>query len=102
VRDWLEVGWVARRVWLTAEKGRARFGDRWKGVHYVEGENDTDDAYKVEKKAEVWELWHKGKNTVVWLHPKGEELLDMREPWLTLDGFFHARNRPMRCASPKR
>jgi hypothetical protein len=88
VRDWLEVGWVARRVWLTAEKGRARFRDRWKGVHYVESENDTDDAYKVEKKAEVWELWHKGKNVVVWLHPKGEELLDMREPWLTLDGFF--------------
>ena len=88
VRDWLEVGWVARRVWLTAEKGRQRFGDRWKGLHYVESENDTDDAYKVEKKAEVWELWHKGKNTVVWLHPKGEELLDMREPWLTLDGFF--------------
>jgi hypothetical protein len=88
VRDWLEVGWVARRVWLTAEKGRARFGDRWKGVHYVSSENDTDDEYKVERKAEVWELWHKGKNVVVWLHPKGEELLDMREPWLTLDGFF--------------
>jgi hypothetical protein len=87
-RDWSEVGWVARRVWLTPEKGKKRFGDAWKGVHYVEAENDTDDKYKVEKKAEVWEIWHKGKNVVVWLHPKGEELLDMREPWLDLEGFF--------------
>lgn len=87
-RDWSEVGWVARRVWLTAEKGKKRFGDRWTNVHYQETENDTADEYKVEKKAEVWELWHKGKNVVVWVHPKGEELLDKREPWLTLDGFF--------------
>jgi hypothetical protein len=87
-RTWDEVGWVARRSWLTMKQGKKRFGDRWKGVHYVEAENDTASEYKVEKKAEVWELWHKGRNVVVWLHPKADELLDMQEPWLDLEGFF--------------
>ena len=87
-RTWDEVGWVARRSWLTMKQGKARFGDQWKGVHYVEAENDTADEYRVEKKAEVWELWHKGKNRVVWVHPKSDELLDSREPWLDLEGFF--------------
>ena len=87
-RDWSEVGWVARRVWLTPEKGKKRFGDAWKGVHYVETDNDTDENYKVEKKAEVWEIWHKGKNKVVWLNPKGDTLLDMKDPWLDLEGFY--------------
>jgi hypothetical protein len=88
VRTWQEVGWVARRSWLTREQGMRRFGDAWQNIQYVESENDTAEEYKVEKKAEVWELWHKGRNTVVWLHKSGKELLDRREPWLDLDGFF--------------
>jgi hypothetical protein len=88
VRAWNEVGWVARRSWLTAKQGQKRFGDRWKGLHYTETENDTAEEYRVEKKAEVWEIWHKGKNVVVWIHPKADEVLDMQEPWLNLDGFF--------------
>lgn len=88
VRTWSEVGWVARRSWLTREQGMRRFGDAWQNIQYVEGENDTAEEYKVEKKAEVWELWHKGQETVVWLHTGSKELLDRRAPWLDLDGFF--------------
>lgn len=88
VRTWQEVGWVARRSWLTREQGMKRFADRWKEIEYVETGNDTAEEYKVEKKAEVWELWHKGKNTVVWLHPKSKTLLDRKDPWLDLEGFF--------------
>lgn len=87
-RSWSEVGWVARRSWLTAKQGKQRFGDQWKGLHYTETQNDTAEEYKVEKKAEVWEIWHKGKNVVVWIHPKADEVLDMQEPWLELEGFF--------------
>lgn len=87
-RTWSEVGWVARRSWLTREQGMRRFGDAWQNIQYVEGENDTAEEYKVEKKAEVWELWHKAQKTVVWLHSSSKELLDRRDPWLDLDGFF--------------
>jgi hypothetical protein len=88
VRTWSEVGWVARRSWLTREHGMRRFGDSWREIQYVEAENDTAEEYKVEKKAEVWELWHKGQETVVWVHKGSKELLDRRDPWLSLDGFY--------------
>lgn len=88
VRTWSEVGWVARRSWLTREQGMRRFGDSWQNIQYVEAENDTAEEYKVEKKAEVWELWHKGQETVVWVHKGSKELLDRRDPWLDLDGFY--------------
>jgi hypothetical protein len=88
VRTWSEVGWVARRSWLTREQGMRRFGDSWREIQYVEAENDTAEEYKVEKKAEVWELWHKGQETVVWVHKGSKELLDRRDPWLSLDGFY--------------
>jgi hypothetical protein len=88
VRTWSEVGWVARRSWLTREQGMRRFGDSWREIQYVEAENDTAEEYKVEKKAEVWELWHKGQETVVWVHKGSKELLDRRDPWLDLDGFY--------------
>ena len=55
------MGWVARRSWLTREQGMRRFGDSWREIQYVEAENDTAEEYKVEKKAEVWELWHRGQ-----------------------------------------
>ncbi len=88
VRTWSEVGWVARRSWLTREQGMRRFGDSWREIQYVEAENDTAEEYKVEKKAEVWELWHKGQETVVWVHKGSKEVLDRRDPWLDLDGFY--------------
>lgn len=87
-RVWPEVGWVARGTWLTREQGEKRFGEEaWSEITYEEAK-DTADEYKVEKKARVWELWHKGKNLVVWLHPNKKQVLDIAEPHLNLDGFF--------------
>lgn len=86
-RFWPEVGWVARRSWLTEEKGKARFKEAWKEISY-ENAKDTADDYKVELKAQVWELWHREKNLVVWLHPNASEVLDIAPPHLNLEGFF--------------
>lgn len=87
-RIWSEVGWVARGTWLTKEQGEKRFGDNWPDdISYVEAK-DTADAYQVEKKARVWELWHKGKDLVVWLHPNSKLVLDIAAPHLVLEGFF--------------
>ena len=87
-RIWSEVGWVCRGTWLTKEQGQKRFGDGWGDDITYEEAKDTASDYNVEKKARVWELWHKGKDLVVWLHPNSKQVLDINAPHLDLDGFF--------------
>ncbi|WP_119271441.1 hypothetical protein [Taklimakanibacter deserti] len=92
-RKWAEVGWVAKRAWLTREQVRARFGDeiaqsiKLKTPNYAKGEVRIPD-YKGESKAEVWEIWSKTRGVVVWVSPGVEEVLDARDPYLKLDRFF--------------
>lgn len=103
-RIWAEVGWVARGTWLTKEQGEKRFVKNgpdgkpelgpdgkpvstWTEITY-EDAKDTDDTYKVQMKARVWELWHKEKNLVVWVHPHAKQVLDIAAPHLMLEGFF--------------
>jgi len=86
-RCWPEVGWVARRTWLTKEQGEKRFGKAWVNIKY-EDANDTADDYKVDSKAAVWELWHKAMNLVIWVHADSPEVLDIAPPHLNLEGFY--------------
>jgi len=91
-RNWKEVDWVARRVWLTRKEGLNRFeeasGKLWLSAEFKAREQDGQECDEGEKKAPVWELWHKGKNCVVWVSPGLDEVLDISEPFLTLEGFF--------------
>ena len=87
-RFWAEVGWVCRGTWLTKEQGQKRFGDGWGDDITYEEAKDTASDYNVEKKARVWELWHKGKDLVVWLHPNSKQVLDINAPHLSLEGFY--------------
>lgn len=92
-RKWAEVGWVAKRAWLTREQVRARFGEeiarniKLKRPKDAKGEAQIPD-YKGEHKAEVWEIWSRTRGLVVWVSPGVEEVLDAREPHLKLDRFF--------------
>lgn len=92
-RKWKEVPWGARRSWLTRERMKNRFeetsGNAYIKANYQERKDDEEKyRYSADKKAEVWELWHKEKNVVVWVTEGVDEVLDIREPFLTLDGFF--------------
>jgi hypothetical protein len=87
-RKWSEVGWVARRSWINKKKGVKRFGDDFLKAEFKEQDTDKDGNYKGEKKAAVWEIWHKGENVVVWVSPGMDEVLDIQPPFLTLEGFF--------------
>lgn len=91
-RKWAEVGWVARRAWLTRDQGLARFGDIFAKVDLKEHKEPSSGGegadYKGEKKAEIWEIWSKGRNCVVWIAEGLGEVLDIRGPFLQLDGFF--------------
>jgi hypothetical protein len=91
-RKWGEVGWVAKRAWLTRDQGLRRFGDAFTKVDLKEREETAGRGegahYKGEKKGEVWEIWSKTRNCVVWVSEGLAEILDMREPFLKLEGFF--------------
>lgn len=92
-RKWSEVGWVARRAWLTrkemAKRFRASSGNAYQDADYRlrkdsrdNGENDGT------LKAGVWEVWHKADNRVYWVTDGVEEFLDEDKPHLKLSGFF--------------
>lgn len=92
-RKWKEVGWVARRSYLTVQKGVQRFGPAFLDIELEErgadpSAEDRDSHYPGEKKGMVWEIWHKVRGVVAWYAPGAEELLDIRQPHLRLDGFF--------------
>jgi hypothetical protein len=91
-RKWSEVGWVAKRAWLTRDQGLRRFGDVFAKVDLKERrehKNEGEGAdYKGERKGEVWEIWSKSRNCVSWVSEGLAEVLDLREPFLKLEGFF--------------
>jgi hypothetical protein len=88
-RKWKEVGWVARRSWLTREHGLKRFGDAWlEATLTVRNDRDRDDEPMTVEKAAVWEIWSKTDQAVVWVSPGMEEVLDIQPPFLSLQGFF--------------
>jgi hypothetical protein len=91
-RKWQEVGWVAKRAWLTRDQGLARFGDVFAKVDLKERKEPGKDGegvdYKGERKGEVWEIWSKTKGIVTWVAEGLDEVLDLRPPFLKLEGFF--------------
>jgi hypothetical protein len=92
-RKWAEVGWVARRGWMTRKEMRKRFG-RTSGKAYQDAvfavrKDDRDNgAADNRKKAGVWEIWSKTEDRVVWVTEGVDALLDDGKPHLTLEGFF--------------
>lgn len=89
-RKWKEVGWGARKTYKTMEEMRLRFeehsGNAYLSAKYEERKDD--DGYAGEKKACVWEMWNKTKGVVVWFAEGPDEVLDIRPPFLNLEGFF--------------
>lgn len=88
-RKWKEVGWVARRSWLTREQGLARFGDIWLQAQLKSKiDDERDDEPLAEQKACVWEIWDRTRGVVAWVTPGAEDVLDIQAPFLNLEGFF--------------
>lgn len=95
-RCWNDVGWVARRAWLTLEEMKERFedvsDDLWQRAFFGErrdngGYNWTADDC-VPEKAAVWEVWDKREKRVRWVVEGIDEFLDDAEPHLNLKDFF--------------
>lgn len=92
-RKWAEVGWVARRAWLTKREMRKRFskssGKAYQSAEYSVRKEDKDNGGADNlNKAGVWEIWSKTENKVVWVAPGCEDILEQGKPHLKLEGFF--------------
>lgn len=92
-RSWADVGWVARRAWLTKKEMRKRFhktsGDAYQRAQYEIRRDDKDNGGADDsKKAGVWEVWHKADKKVYWACPGVDKLLDEGAPHLKLREFF--------------
>lgn len=92
-RKWEEVPWVAFRSYLTHDQLEDRFGEelakRIKLDYTPTGIEDRDELPKdLFCKAEVWEIWNKEGNEVIWIAKSHPEPLDISEPPLNLHGFF--------------
>lgn len=92
-RKWSEVGWVARRAWLTRKEARKRFsrtsGNAYQNAQYkTKRDHDGDQNQTLTKKAGFWEVWHKADNKVYWVSEGVDLLLDSGEPHLKLSTFW--------------
>lgn len=94
-RKWSEVGWVARRAWMTQKEMKERFkkdsGDAYLQANLTErrdNDHTTNQATEASKKASVWEVWHKADKKVYWVSEGVDVFLDSGDPHLKLREFF--------------
>lgn len=89
-RKWSEVGWVARRGWLSYSEMRERFGrDVADEVSYQTRTGESGfGPLDHRQKCGVWEIWSKSEDRVVWVAEGVDTVLDEGAPHLRLDGFF--------------
>lgn len=97
-RNWEEVEWVARRVYMSRAAGVERFGEQFKTVPLTHEPIGFDEQQKNAisasaaseelKKAEVWEIWDKARKEVIWVCDGCPQELDRREDPYGLEDFF--------------
>lgn len=96
-RVWQEVRWVARRVYLTKEQAKNRFGEKIAGeLNYTKsktmatargemGETPQNDPWS---KAEIFEIWDRDTKKVYWYSKGVDVILDVKDDPLGLQDFF--------------
>lgn len=89
-RSWAEVGWVARRAWMTKKQMKKRFPDAdFESADFnVRREDSNYGMVDSSAKAGVWEVWSRVDNKVYWWAPGCEDFLDEDKPHLNLSTFW--------------
>lgn len=86
-RYWDEVDWVANGAWMRPKEIEERFGERGRDLTERLAKGEEYDAV-ANNTIQVWEIWCKSEDCVVWVADGCEEVLERAEPHLKLDGFF--------------
>ena len=96
-RTFSAVPWIGFRSFLTKDAVEARFGPEVaKAVELsaqtvssdekdAQDDADTDSAWN---KAEIWEIWDKKAKKIIWLSPGYDKVLDSKDDYLKLSGFY--------------
>jgi hypothetical protein len=89
-RKWADVGWVARRAWMTRLEMQDRFGGTaWESANFVVRHDDRNmGAADNSEKAGVWEVWSKTDDRVYWVTEGVPTILDHDAPHLQLSRFY--------------
>ena len=93
-RNWTEVRWVARRVYMTQDQLVERFGEEIAKVVPLGNANRRSNAdsqepkYDPWQKAEIFEIWCKEHKKVYWYSKGAEVILDVKDDPLGLENFF--------------
>jgi hypothetical protein len=91
-RTWEEVRWIARKTYLTKDQGTKRFGKAFKDVplDYAPKKQDSSVETKnaVFQQAIVFEIWDRDSKKVIWLNKNHDKILEEKDDFLELDGFF--------------
>ena len=93
-RTWGEVRWVARRVYMTKDQLKARFGEEIANIVPLTGNakpkdvNDQVTKFDPWSKAEIFEIWCKEKRKVYWYAKGCDVILDVKDDPLHLENFF--------------
>ena len=91
-RTWEEVRWIARKTYLTRDKGVKRFGSVFKkvGMDYTPKKNDNvvETKNQIFQQAVVYEIWDREEEQVIWLSKAYDQILDRKPDFLELDDFF--------------
>ena len=97
-RTWKEIPWWGFRNWLDKEEVKKRFGEKVaKNIEYKnqtpQGDSNRDEGTNPDEKdniekAEIWEIWNKDDKKVYWYSKGSDEILDVRDDPLGLDGFL--------------
>ena len=93
-RTWHEVRWVARRVFMTKDQLKERFGEAIAAQvplgNYAKRDQVNDQSPKNDpwNKAEIFEIWCKETRKVYWYAKSCDVILDVKDDPLGLDSFF--------------
>jgi len=92
-RTWAEVVAIGKRVFLTYEQMRDRFGKEIAKKIPLEKDDRQKDRYENsspqhEVKGEIFEIWNKQDRTVYWVATGYDYLLDRKDDPLNLENFF--------------
>jgi hypothetical protein len=93
-RTWHEVRWVARRVFMTKDQLKERFGEAIAAQIPLGNSNKRDQVNDQSpkndpwNKAEVFEIWCKENRKVYWYAKSCDVILDVKDDPLGLDAFF--------------
>lgn len=95
-RTFAEIPWIGFRSYVTKDEAEKRWGkDVAEGLQLenqsvvdndeVTGNPDDNGPWQ---KAPIWEIWDKNKKKVVWMSPGYDKVLETKDDFLKLSGFW--------------